>query len=77
MVQTKVSLSEPDAAFLRRHAALGFPDRSSMVRAGLEMLRQQRQEERLRQSAELYAEVYEQDADLQRLTESANDAWPA
>ena len=40
-------------------------------------LREGEHEEELRQSAELYAEVYEQDTDLQRPTESANDSWPA
>jgi len=76
MPQTKVTLTEDQAKFLSRHASLGYPDKSSLVREALERLRRQFAEERLRHSAELYAEVYTEDEDLRELIEPATEGWP-
>jgi len=76
MTQTKVTLTDDQAEFLSRHASLGYPDKSSLVREALDRLRRQLAEERLRQSAELYAEVYAEDEDLRELTEQATGGWP-
>ena len=76
MTQTKVTLTEEQAEFLSEHASLGFPDRSSLVREAIERFRKELAEQRLRESAELYAEVYAEDADLQELTEQALEGWP-
>jgi len=76
MPQAKFSLSEAQIDFINRHQALGFPDRSALVRYALDQLRTQVAQERLRESARLYAEVYAEDQDLQDLTDAALDEWP-
>jgi Arc/MetJ-type ribon-helix-helix transcriptional regulator len=76
MIQTKISLREEEAAFLDRHRALGFKDKSSMVRQALRNFQRQKEGERLRESAQIYAELYEEDTELASLTDSAMEDWP-
>jgi hypothetical protein len=47
-----------------------------MVRAALLQLQKEVERRSLELSAELYAEVYEEDTDLQELTETALAEWP-
>ena len=46
-----------------------------MVRKALDCLMERVKSERLRQSAELYAEIYEQDEELQELTRASMEEW--
>ncbi|MEM9272708.1 MAG: hypothetical protein AAGA80_07055 [Cyanobacteria bacterium P01_F01_bin.143] len=46
-------------------------DRDELIRVALSKLRQELENRSLEESAELYAEIYEQDQELQELTESA------
>jgi len=74
--QTKVSLNEPLAEFVGKYKTYGFKDRSDMVRTALQYFRRELESQRLKESAALYAELYEEDSELQELTESAVDGWP-
>ncbi len=47
-----------------------------MVRAGINLLKKEINKNELKKSAELYAEVYEEDKELQMLTETAISDWP-
>ena len=47
-----------------------------MVRAALLKLKEELELQSLKQSANLYAEIYEEDRELQELTEVAVDGWP-
>ena len=47
-----------------------------MVRAALLRLQEELELQSLKQSANLYAEVYEEEAELQELTETAISGWP-
>jgi Arc/MetJ-type ribon-helix-helix transcriptional regulator len=76
MVQAKFSITDEQREFLDEFEALGYPDRSSVVRAAVDRFRKQLEEERLRASADLYAEVYAEDRDLQELTDRAIREWP-
>jgi Arc/MetJ-type ribon-helix-helix transcriptional regulator len=76
MTETKITLTDDQAKFLGEHASLGFPDKSSLVREAIERLRKELAEQRLRESAELYAEVSAEDAALRELTELALEGWP-
>ena len=76
MTQTQITLTDDLAKFLDEHASLGFPDKSSLVREAIERLRKELAEQRLRESAELYAEVDAEDAALRELTEQALEGWP-
>ena len=76
MLQAKFSLTDEQAEFVNRFAVLGYPDKSSLVRAAIERLRRESMQQRLRESADLYAEVYNEDDQLQELTEQAIEDWP-
>ena len=76
MHQTKVSLTEPLAEFVAQYKTYGFKDKSDMVRTALHYLLQELESQHLKESAALYAELYEEDSDLQELTESAMEGWP-
>jgi Arc/MetJ-type ribon-helix-helix transcriptional regulator len=76
MQQSKFSLTPSLIEFLGNYKRYGFRDKSDMVRAALLQLQEEIEVQSLKQSANLYAEIYEQDADLQELTEAALAEWP-
>ena len=76
MYQTKVSLTESLADFLADYKTYGFKDRSTMVRTALARFKRELETQTLRESAALYAELYESDSEMQELTEAALDGWP-
>ncbi len=76
MQQAKFSLTSTLVEFLSNHKRFGFKDKSSMVQAGLQRLKEELELENLRQSADWYAEVYEHDTELQEITETAITGWP-
>jgi len=76
MRQVKFSLNKEQIDFLKNYSSFGFKDKSSMVRESINLLKKKIEEHELKKSAELYAEVYEEDKDLQELTESAIVDWP-
>ena len=77
MIQAKFSLEESQIRFLEQCKAYGFKDRSDLVRTALDQLRRELEIRNLVKSAELYAEVYGEDAELRELTESAMLDWPS
>ena len=77
MIQAKFSLEESQIRFLEQCKAYGFKDRSDLVRTALNQLRRELEIRNLEKSAELYAEVYGEDAELRELTESALLDWPS
>lgn len=76
MPQAKFSLSQAQLDFINRHEALGFPDRSALVRHALDDLKARLAQKRLTESARLYAELYAEEQELRELTESAIEDWP-
>ena len=76
MLQAKFSLLTDHVEFLEQFQTLGYADKSSLVRAALDQFRKQLAQKRLMKSADLYAEVYGQDEELQKLTEQAIQQWP-
>ncbi len=76
MVQAKFTVEEAQAQFLCNFKEYGFKDKSSMLRAAVEYFKQALEKKELRESAELYAEVYSEDEDLRKLTEAALPGWP-
>ncbi len=76
MQQAKFSLTLVLIEFLNNYRFYGFKDKSSMVRAALLRLKEELELQSLKQSANLYAEVYEEDVELQELTEVAIVGWP-
>lgn len=76
MHQAKFSLTLSLIEFLNGYKAYGFKDKSAMVRAALLRLQEEMELQKLKQSADLYAEVYAEEADLPELTETALAGWP-
>jgi Arc/MetJ-type ribon-helix-helix transcriptional regulator len=76
MVPTKVTLERSQIDFLAQFKDLGFKDKSSVVRLALNRLQQEMERQELERSADLYAEVYREDEDLQELTAIARADWP-
>jgi Arc/MetJ-type ribon-helix-helix transcriptional regulator len=76
MQQTKISIKDEQVEFLENHKLYGYKDKSSMVREALKCLKEEVERKSLRQSADLYAEIYKNDSELKELTESAISGWP-
>ncbi len=76
MQQAKFSLTSPLIDFLGSYKRYGFKDKSSMVRIALLQLREELELESLKQSADLYAELYAEESELQELTELSIAEWP-
>ena len=76
MQQAKFSLTPPLVEFLSHYQTYGFRDKSEMVRNALLRLREEMELQSLRDSADLYEEIYQGDAELRELTEAAIEGWP-
>jgi hypothetical protein len=76
MLQAKFTIKEDQIDILNSYKEYGFKDKSSMMREALNLLKKERERQKLRESAKLYAEIYQEDTDLQSLTESAVKGWP-
>jgi len=76
MLQAKFSIHEDQAVFLNSYKDYGFKDKSEMMRTALNLLRKEREQQNLRQSAELYAETYAAEGELKILTDAALQGWP-
>jgi Arc/MetJ-type ribon-helix-helix transcriptional regulator len=76
MLQLKINLEETQVEFLNEHRRYGFPNKSALVREALARLYTEMQQEQLRQSATLYAELYDEDDETRELTTTALSEWP-
>lgn len=76
MPQAKFSCKENQVEFLNNYKNYGFKDKSAMVREALNRLREELESQKLKESADLYAETYVEDSELKVLTDSAAQGWP-
>lgn len=76
MIQAKFSLKESHIQFIEQCKRYGFKDKSEVVRTALDRLSKELAQQRLRESAALYAEVYELDEEMQEWTDAALSEWP-
>ncbi len=76
MLQAKFSVEAKQAHFLGHYKAYGFKDKSSMLRAAIDHFKKEMELQSLRKSADLYSEIYSEDDDLKKLTETAVTGWP-
>ena len=76
MVQAKFSLAKEHIEFLQQHKSYGFKDKSTLVRMALNRLKQELEQQQLEDSAALYAQLYQDNDELQQLTEAALEDWP-
>ena len=76
MIQAKFSLKESHIQFLEQCTRHGFKDKSDVVRIAIDRLITELTQQRLRESAALYADVYEEDDETREWTDSALSEWP-
>lgn len=76
MLQAKFSVKENQAHFLNDYKRYGFKDKSSMLRAAIDNFKKEIEIERLKHSADLYSEIYNEDDEIKELTETAISGWP-
>jgi Arc/MetJ-type ribon-helix-helix transcriptional regulator len=75
-IQSKFTLEKLHIDFLEQFKAHGFKDKSSVVRYALEKLHQELEEQSLKESADIYAELYAENEELRQLTDAAITDWP-
>jgi hypothetical protein len=71
MISTNFSLAEDQLAFLNQYQQYGFKDQNELIQMALRRLREELELRHLQESADLYAELYDSDRELQELTNSA------
>jgi hypothetical protein len=76
MIQTKFHHEESHVQFLNQFKLYGFKDKREVVYAILNRLREELACQSLRESADLYAEVYGEDNEMMKLTGAAISGWP-
>lgn len=76
MIQVKFNLEESHIQFLAECDRYGFKNKSSVVRQALDRMKAELERQQMKESAQLYAETYEEDDELQELTEAAISEWP-
>ena len=76
MIQAKFSLTEAHIQFLAKRVQYGFKDKSEVVRTALDRLQEELIQQRLADSADIYAEIYANDSEAQEWTEAALSDWP-
>ncbi|HLO50461.1 MAG TPA: hypothetical protein VK211_18740, partial [Kamptonema sp.] len=74
--QQTFELDESQIKFLQACQNYGFKDASEVVRIAIKRLELALEAEQLEESAALYAEIYEEEADLQELTKLGLEEWP-
>lgn len=76
MIQAKFSLEESHIHFLAQCKRYGFKDKSDVVRTALDRLHTELAQQRLCESAALYAQIYAEDDETQEWTDAALSEWP-
>ncbi|MGB5592679.1 MAG: hypothetical protein WBM62_01420 [Crocosphaera sp.] len=70
-LELNFKLNESQADFLSHYQDYGFDSQSAMIQSALEKLKEEIEDKKLEESAKLYAEIYQEDQELQELTEAA------
>ena len=76
MIQAKFSLKESHIQFIEQCNRYGFKDKSDVVRTAIDRLITELTQQRLRESAALYADIYEEDDETREWTDAALSEWP-
>ena len=66
-----LNIEESQVNFLLHYQKYGFKNEGEMIRVALQKLQSELEVQDLEESANLYAEIYKEDAELQELTETA------
>lgn len=66
-----LNIEETQLNFLLHHQNYSFKDEAEMIKFALQKLQSELEDKDLEESAQLYTEIYEKDAELKELTETA------
>jgi len=77
MIQAKFSLQEAHIQFIDQCKQYGFKDKSEVVRTALYRLLEDLVQQRLQESADLYADVYQEDIETREWTDVDASEWPS
>ena len=69
-------LDESQIEFIECHKNYGFKDQSELLASALKILQSELEAHELKKSAELYAEIYQEDRELQDITKLGLAEWP-
>ncbi len=75
MPQVKVTLEGKAISFIDNHQKYGYSSRTELVRDAITRLQQELEQKELEESARIYQEIYEEDIELQELTDGAATEW--
>jgi len=76
MQQVKISIDDKQVDFINNYHSFGFKDKSSLIRKAIDNFKHELEMRKLKRSADLYNEVYNENSELQDLTNSAISEWP-
>ena len=66
-----IAIDENQVDFLKKFSQYGFKNQDELIKEALSRLHRDLEQKSLEKSADLYAEIYDEDEDLQELTELA------
>ena len=76
MIEQKIMISDTEAQFIKNYAEHGFQNVSELISRALGLLKKEiEKQKQLLLSANLYAEIYDEDEELQEWTNSAIEDW--
>ena len=76
LIEKLIKLDQQEEEFINHYAELGFANPDEMIKKGLQLLKEEVDRyAHLTQSADIYAELYDQDEELKEWTESATQDW--
>ena len=71
MPQIKISLDPENIDFISQHSNYGYSSKSALIEDAVANLKRNLETQKLIESAELYQDIYNNDPDLQELTDDA------
>ncbi len=76
MKEYTFKLDDSISQFVEQFQDYGFQDSRALVMAALQRFQSALESAQLQESAALYAEIYEEEPELQALAESGLEEWP-
>lgn len=76
MKEYTFKLDDSISQFVEQFQDYGFQDSRTLVMAALQRFQSALESAKLQESAALYAEIYEEDPELQALAEAGLEEWP-
>jgi hypothetical protein len=73
--QTQLIIGADNTLLIKQYKQFGFDSQDAMIARAFALLLQETEQQRLQESANLYAELYEQDTDAHQWVNAAITDW--